>query len=97
MGFVVKRTTGNRLRTIAAKYHLPLNTVEAVIKAYNDGLIDDALEMNRIVIDGVVSMSILENTATGEFTARCRVSSALQARLKNNKEKLKAIKDARSR
>lgn len=88
MGVVIKRNLGERVRDIALRHGIPYVTVETVLKEYLESLVRSLENGERIVIDGIMSISVLEDRDTGELIARGRVSPALRSRLlqKSSKE-----------
>lgn len=83
MGIIVKRTLSTRVKAIADHRRLPVVTVETIIKDYIKSLIESAERGERVVIDGLTSITIYRDIETGEYTPRGRVSPTLKARLQH--------------
>lgn len=83
MGLVVKKSLGLRARNIAIKRGIPKSTVETIIKDYILSLIEDGERGDRIVIDGVTSITMVRDLDTGDIVPRGRVSPALKSRLQS--------------
>lgn len=81
MGVLVKRTLGRRVKDIAYKHGIPVITVETIIKGYLNSLRESLENGERVVIDGITSISVYKDEKTGEYYVRGRVSSALKERL----------------
>jgi hypothetical protein len=81
VGVVIKRSLGQRARVIALRHGIPFVTVETVIKDYLESLAIDAENGERIVIDGITSVTVVRDLNTGELFPRGRVSPALRSRL----------------
>lgn len=86
MSIKFKRKLGERIVKISDELNIPRITVERVIRAYLDGLVDSAKEGETIVIDNIMSIKLVENEA-GEIRLRGRVSPALKSKLYVKKEK----------
>lgn len=80
LGVVVKQKLAQRARRIALKRGIPIVTVETVIKDYLEDLKESAIKDERIVIDGLTSISIIKDI-NGEYVPRGRVSTALKSYL----------------
>lgn len=85
MGIKVKRTLGTRITNISNELNIPKVTVESVVRAYLEGLIESAEQGESIVIDNIMSIKVI-NGSNGSTTVRGRVSPALKSRLCGNKE-----------
>jgi small nuclear ribonucleoprotein (snRNP)-like protein len=83
MGIKVKRTLGTRITNISNELNIPKVTVESVIRAYLEGLIESAEQGENIVIDNIMSIKVI-NEPNGSTTVRGRVSPALKSRLCGN-------------
>lgn len=81
MGVHIKRNLAERSRKIALEKGIPIVTVETIIKAYLEDLVTSAVNGERIVIDGITSISIIKDGETGEYYSRGRVSPALKSKL----------------
>lgn len=81
MGKVRKQTAGNRARTIALRTNTPVSTVERIIREYHDSLAKSIEEEERIVLDGIMSISVVQDLNTGEYSTRGRVSPILKEKL----------------
>lgn len=89
MGVVIKRDNGERIRNLAYKHGIPINTVETIVKGFLADLIESAERNERIVLDNLTSITVVKDLETGEYFTRGRVSPALQSRLKRADEKRK--------
>lgn len=87
MGVTVKSSLGERARRIAYKRGIPIVTAETVIKDFLESLIESAENHERIVLDGLTSITIVKDLDTGEYTPRGRVSPALKSRLQEAEKK----------
>ena len=85
MGIKVKRTLGTRITNISNELNIPKVTVESVVRAYLEGLIESAEQGESIVIDNIMSIKVI-NGSNGSTTVRGRVSPALKSRLCGNIE-----------
>lgn len=81
MGVVIKQSLGRRARKIALKRALPFVTVETIIKDLLADWVESAKKGERIVIDGLTSITIVKDLDSGEYLARGRVSPALKSHL----------------
>lgn len=81
MGIKVKRKLGERVVKISDALNIPRITVESVIRAYLDDLVESAKNGETIVIDNIMSIKLVENIDTGEVRLRGRVSPALKNKL----------------
>lgn len=82
MGVKIKTTFGRRVCNLASNLGLSRVVVENVIKAYIDSLVEDATNGEDIVIDGCVSIKIMQDE-NGNLTPRGRVSEALKQKIAN--------------
>lgn len=80
MGIKVKRTLSKRITDISEELNIPKVTVESVVRAYLEGLIESGEKGENIVIDNIMSIKII-NDSNGSTTIRGRVSPALKSRL----------------
>ena len=80
MGIKVKRTLGTRIVNISDDLNIPKITVERVIRAYLEGLIESGEQGENIVIDNIMSIKVIDEQNGGR-TVRGRVSPALKSRL----------------
>ena len=80
MGIKIKRKLGERIVKISDKLNIPRITVERVIRAYLDDLVDSAKEGETIVIDNIMSIKLVE-TENGDVKLRGRVSPSLKSKL----------------
>jgi hypothetical protein len=94
VGIVIKRSLGERTRKIALRRGIPFVTVETVIRDYLESLIVDAENRERIVIDGITSVTIVQDLNTGELYPRGRVSPALKSRLLKKGVVLETVEQA---
>lgn len=83
MSIKVKRTLGMRVVDISDKLNVPRVTVEQVLRAYLDSLVDSAQAGENIVIDNIMSIK-LQQGKDGDVTLRGRVSPALKSKLSAN-------------
>ena len=83
MSYVVKRSLGVRAKKIALNRGIPYITTETVIKDYLASLVESLLNGERVVLDGLTSISVIRDVDTGELYARGRVSPALKSKLAN--------------
>ena len=81
MGIKIKRKLGQRILKISEELNIPRITVERVIRAYLDDLVESAKDGETIVIDNIMSIKLVENKETGDIRLRCRVSPALKSKL----------------
>lgn len=81
MGIKIKRKLGERVLKISDTLNIPRITVESVIRAYLDDLVESARNGETIVIDNIMSIKLVENINTGEVRLRGRVSPALKNKL----------------
>lgn len=81
MGIKIKKKLGERIVKISEELNIPRITVERVIRAYLDGLVESAQDGETIVIDNIMSIKTVENKETGDVTLRGRVSPALKSKL----------------
>lgn len=81
MGIKIKRKLGERIVSISEELNIPRITVERVIRAYLDGLVESAREGETIVIDNIMSIKLVENEETGDVKLRGRVSPSLKNKL----------------
>lgn len=85
MGVIIKQTSGLRISNIAARRGIPVLTVETIIKDYLNSLSESLMRGERVVLDGLTSITVVRDQVTGEYTARGRVSPALKSRLQNRR------------
>lgn len=85
MGIKIKRTLGTRITNISNELNIPKVTVESVVRAYLEGLIESAEQGETIVIDNIMSIKVI-NSVNGCTTIRGRVSPALKSRLCVNED-----------
>lgn len=76
---------GKRVLKIANKLSVPRVTVENVLKEYLIDLQQSGLNLENIVIDGIVSIKILKLLSSGDLIARSRISPALKEYLQKEK------------
>lgn len=81
MGIKIKRKLGERIVNISEDLNIPRITVERVIRAYLDGIVESAKDGETIVIDNIMSIKIVENSETGDIKLRGRVSPSLKNKL----------------
>ena len=81
MGIKIKRKLGQRILKISEELNIPRITVERVIRAYLDDLVESAKDGETIVIDNMMSIKLVENKETGDIRLRGRVSPALKSKL----------------
>ena len=81
MGIKIKRKLGERIVKISEELNIPRITVERVVRAYLDGLVESAQDGETIVIDNIMSIKIVENSETGDIKLRGRVSPSLKNKL----------------
>lgn len=81
MGIKIKRKLGQRILKISEELNIPRITVERVIRAYLDDLVESAKDGETIVIDNIMSIKLVENKETGDIRLRGRVSPALKSKL----------------
>ena len=81
MGIKVKKKLGERVVKISNQLNIPRVTVESVIRAYLDDLVESAKNGETIVIDNIMSIKLVENENTGDIRLRGRVSPALKNKL----------------
>ena len=81
MGIKIKRKLGERILNISEELNIPRITVERVIRAYLDGLVESAKDGETIVIDNIMSIKLVENEETGDIKLRGRVSPSLKNKL----------------
>ena len=81
MGIKIKRKLGQRILKISEELNIPRITVERVIRAYLDDLVESAKDGETIVIDNIMSIKLVENKETGDIRLRGRVSPALKSQL----------------
>lgn len=77
----IKRKLGERILNISEDLNIPRITVERVIRAYLDSLVDSAYDGETIVIDNIMSIKIVKNPNNGEVRLRGRVSPSLKNKL----------------
>ena len=58
MGIKVKRKLGERIVQISEELNIPRITVERVVRAYLDSLVESAQEGETIVIDNIIILSL---------------------------------------
>lgn len=80
MGIKVKRKLGERIIRISDDLNIPRTTVETVIRAYLDDLVETAMNGETMVIDNIMSIKLVE-TDKGDVKLRGRVSPALKAKI----------------
>ena len=80
MGIKIKRKLGERIVKISDELNIPRITVERVIRAYLDDLVDSAKDGETIVIDNIMSIKLVEND-NGDIKLRGRVSPSLKNKL----------------
>ena len=68
MGIKIKRKLGQRILKISEELNIPRITVERVIRAYLDDLVESAKDGETIVIDNIMSIKLVENKETGEIS-----------------------------
>ncbi len=83
MGIKIKRKLGDRIVKISDELNIPRITVERVVRAYLDGLVESAQDGETIVIDNIMSIKLVEDTSTGNIRLRGRVSPSLKSKLYN--------------
>lgn len=81
MGIKIKRKLGERIYNISEDLNIPRITVESVIRAYLDSLVESAQDGETIVIDNIMSIKLVENKETGDIKLRGRVSPSLKNKL----------------
>ena len=81
MGIKIKRKLGERIVNISNELNIPRITVDRVIRAYLDSLVDSAQEGETIVIDNIMSIKLVEDAETGNIRLRGRVSPSLKNKL----------------
>lgn len=81
MGIKIKRKLGERIVKISTNLNIPRITVERVIRAYLDDLVESAKAGETIVIDNIMSIKLIKNENTGEVKLRGRVSPALKNKI----------------
>jgi hypothetical protein len=81
MGIKIKRKLGERIVQISNDLNIPRVTVESVIRAYLDGLVDSAQNGETIVIDNIMSIKLVEDSESGNVRLRGRVSPSLKNKL----------------
>ena len=81
MGIKIKRKLGQRILKISEELNIPRITVERVIRAYLDDLVESAKNGETIVIKNIMSIKLVENKETGDIRLRGRVSPALKSKL----------------
>lgn len=82
MGLHMKRNISNRARRIAKQLRVSYTLVEEILKADNRMLRQDLEAGERVVIDGLTTITPYRDSITGMIYPRGRVSSALRERLK---------------
>lgn len=80
MGIKIKRKLGERIVKISDELNIPRITVERVIRAYLDDLVESAKDGETIVIDNIMSIKLVE-TENGDVKLRGRVSPSLKSKL----------------
>ena len=83
MGIKIKRKLGERIVSISEELNIPRITVERVVRAYLDGLVESAQDGETIVIDNIMSIKLVEDRDTGNVRLRGRVSPSLKNKLYN--------------
>lgn len=83
MGIKIKRKLGERIVKISEELNIPRITVERVVRAYLDGLVESAQDGETIVIDNIMSIKLVEDRDTGNVRLRGRVSPSLKNKLYN--------------
>ena len=81
MGIKVKRKLGERIVQISEELNIPRITVERVVRAYLDSLVESAQEGETIVIDNIMSIKLVEDSESGNIRLRGRVSPSLKNKL----------------
>ena len=83
MGIKIKRKLGERIVKISEELNIPRITVERVVRAYLDVLVESAQDGETIVIDNIMSIKLVEDRDTGNIRLRGRVSPSLKNKLYN--------------
>ena len=83
MGIKIKRKLGERIVKISEELNIPRITVERVVRAYLDGLVESAQDGETIVIDNIMSIKLVEDRDTGNVRLRGRGSPSLKNKLYN--------------
>ena len=78
-----KKLLGERVYEIAKRNGIPRITVETIIREYLSSLEESAKNGEAIVIDNIVTVSVLRNRDTREIVTRSRVSQSLKSKLVN--------------
>jgi len=81
MGVLVKRHLSEVVKEIGLRHGIPYVTVETVLKEYLQGIYRSLARGERVVIQGITSITPVKDLDTGEIYVRGRVSPALRARL----------------
>lgn len=77
----MKRNSGELVKTIALRRGLPYVTVETIIRDYLKSKEDDLVIRGRANIEGIASLTRVENIDSGDMTVRGRVSDALRQKV----------------
>ena len=85
MGKVMKQSAASRAMTISLRTNTPVSTVERILREYHKSLEESVIDGERIVLDGIMSVSVVEDGVTGEYSTRGRVSPVLKAKINQNK------------
>lgn len=94
MSVVIRKKLSDRVKKIALRHGIPYVTVETVLKDYLKGLVEDAKNGERIVIDGIVTVTVARDVQTGELIPRSRISSSLKGVLDQVNSEILAKQEA---
>lgn len=92
MGIKIKRKLGERIVKISDELNIPRITVERVIRAYLDDLVDSAKDGETIVIDNIMSIKLVE-CENGDIKLRGRVSPSLKNKLYVTASELEKVEE----
>jgi nucleoid DNA-binding protein len=91
MGVVINNFLGVTSKEISVKHGIPIITVETVIKGYLESLIASAEQGERIVIDGVTSISVVKGLVGDNDLVKRSLSSRVRSIAYKNGIHLKTV------
>jgi hypothetical protein len=84
VGVIINNNLGCFAREISRNRGLPLGTVQTCLKDYLSGMTSALANGERVILNGMASISVYRDGQTGELFPRGRVSPALQKKLRDS-------------
>lgn len=79
MSIVINNFLGKVSRDIAVKHGFPIVTVETIIKSYLNSLVDSAIKGERIIIDGLTSITVVKGSVEDYELVKRSLSSRVRS------------------